>query len=401
MLIKKTDKQRELEEKENLKNSQNSLNNKPVTNSSQEVLNQEKEIQNNFVEQKATRQNNINTFDNEQSDISPSDVQNPNTDIQSQEELKIGNIKQVQTSSNKQNPENHSKAKKLSNQTSKDIYDLLEKTGSSQINIISASNCISYVKDQNRAMQLQIQNNKMQTSSPVNQYENTQMFYQQGQTEDLDTNSQINQQDLNNVNQEKDNYEYKDNSNFKNPNKKIPLIKSIKKKNDYYNSSGVKSTIPSYPSNQPKKPSKKDMYAGFWIRFLAFFIDYMIVLGIKNIFSYFLPFKLDPIFSKFVFVIIFTLYSFIMVFFTNGQTIGKLFLNIKIVSDNSDKIGFFTALTREVVGKFIILKTYVIPIFLILSDKKHHLIDYLSDTSVIKEKYQDMYEELKSNDELQ
>ena len=204
---------------------------------------------------------------------------------------------------------------------------------------------------------------------------------------------------------------------------KVPLIKSIREKNqkissdytlnsydstnynsfrnDNYNTSGVKSTIPSYPpKNNGKKIEQKAMYAGFWIRVLAFLIDYLLVAGITNIVSYFNPFELNPILESFLFVIILVVYNFISVYSTNGYTIGKLFTNIKVVSEKSDNIGFLTALTREVIGKFIIVKTFILPFFLVFSDKKHHLIDYLSDTSVIRQKYQDMYEELKAKGQL-
>lgn len=204
---------------------------------------------------------------------------------------------------------------------------------------------------------------------------------------------------------------------------KVPLIKAIREKNqrinseygsnsynstnynsfrnDNYNTSGVKSTIPSYPpKNNGKKNEQKAMYAGFWIRLLAFLIDYMLVAGITNIVSYFNPFELNPILESFLFVIILVIYNFISVYSTNGYTIGKLFTNIKVVSEKTDNIGFLTALTREVIGKFIIVKTFILPFFLVFSDKKHHLIDYLSDTSVIRQKYQDMYEELKAKGQL-
>jgi len=171
-----------------------------------------------------------------------------------------------------------------------------------------------------------------------------------------------------------------------------------------YNSTGVKETVPSFAQDEPSPSDiyvKNNMYAGFWIRGLAFLIDYFLVCGIKNIIDYSNIFTLGYVLNNMMWIILFVLYNFISVYITNGYTIGKILTNIKVVPEKKEYMDFSTTFVREVAGKYILLKFPIIFFFLVFSSKKHSLIDYLSDTSVIREKYLPYFEKLTNDSKIQ
>ena len=142
-----------------------------------------------------------------------------------------------------------------------------------------------------------------------------------------------------------------------------------------------------------------DMYAGFWIRCVAFVIDASFVVFLMNIAVYFNIESYIPISIAIVYMILFAFYSFIFVYLFDGQSIGKMLTGIKVIEENGSKIGFFTAFVREFAGKLIMIPLFLTFIFTAFSYKKHSIIDYLSDTCVIKSKYQSLYDELMTDTE--
>ena len=142
-----------------------------------------------------------------------------------------------------------------------------------------------------------------------------------------------------------------------------------------------------------------DMYAGFWIRCVAFVIDASFVVCLMNIAVYFNIESYIPISIAIVYMILFAFYSFIFVYLFDGQSIGKMLTGIKVIEENGSKLGFFTAFVREFAGKLIMIPLFLTFIFTAFSYKKHSIIDYLSDTCVIKSKYQSLYDELMTDTE--
>jgi len=142
-----------------------------------------------------------------------------------------------------------------------------------------------------------------------------------------------------------------------------------------------------------------DMYAGFWIRCVAFVIDASFVVCMMNIAVYFNIESYIPISIAIVYMILFAFYSFIFVYLFDGQSIGKMLTGIKVIEENGSKLGFFTAFVREFAGKLIMIPLFLTFIFTAFSYKKHSIIDYLSDTCVIKSKYQSLYDELMTDTE--
>lgn len=135
-------------------------------------------------------------------------------------------------------------------------------------------------------------------------------------------------------------------------------------------------------------------FAGFWTRFWAYIIDLLIVSSISGIF-------IKPVFRvldikisnpsfllfspyKVTLLILFLVYFALMTKFT-GQTVGKMILGIKVVTQGGGKLSWGTILFREVIGRFI-SKLLTLPYLLVVfMPKKEALHDLFADTYVIHE----------------
>lgn len=134
----------------------------------------------------------------------------------------------------------------------------------------------------------------------------------------------------------------------------------------------------------------KFCYAGFFIRFVAFIIDSLIIKAIQSM-------VLSPIkvllynngieFSKFIYVeiIIALLYFTLMTKLCNGATLGKLICGIRVVPIHSKELTWSMVFTREFFGRYIQNYIYILYLVVMFTPKKQSVVDYLSDTVVIKE----------------
>lgn len=131
-------------------------------------------------------------------------------------------------------------------------------------------------------------------------------------------------------------------------------------------------------------------YAGFFLRLVAFLIDMLVARGIFEILKVFLPldmeanilnFSLGEVLSTGLTLAYFTL----MTLFTNGRTLGKMILGLRVVSLTSDKLTFSQIIIREICGRFVLNKFKILYLITGLSPKKQGLFDILLDTTVVKE----------------
>ncbi|MGC4376087.1 RDD family protein [Fictibacillus sp. Mic-4] len=131
-------------------------------------------------------------------------------------------------------------------------------------------------------------------------------------------------------------------------------------------------------------------YAGFWMRFWAFLID-LIVVASLNRFVLAPFFKVEnitfgpyDIFSVegLVTTIVLYLYYVIMTKLT-GQTLGKMIMNIKVLSTTGEPLTWGTVFFREVIGKMISKFLFIGYIFAAFSKRKQGFHDYFADTYVV------------------
>ncbi len=126
------------------------------------------------------------------------------------------------------------------------------------------------------------------------------------------------------------------------------------------------------------------MYTGFLIRFFAFTIDIIIIGSLQRISLFYMK---KGTLLTFLSLAIYLLYFILMTKLNNGQTIGKMIFGIKVICLNEEKLTWKTVIVREGFGRYLqktILILYAITIF---TPYKQHLVDLLTDTSVVTLNY--------------
>ena len=138
----------------------------------------------------------------------------------------------------------------------------------------------------------------------------------------------------------------------------------------------------------------KNFYAGFWVRFVAYLIDMIVIYaiaGLLNTFSFGLLNKqLDfPILGEesLSYVIVMFTYFIAMTYFFS-QTLGKMIMKIKVETNKGDKLSLADVIYRELIGRLLtIFLAYVPYIAVAFTNKRKGLHDYIADTVVVKEDF--------------
>ena len=138
----------------------------------------------------------------------------------------------------------------------------------------------------------------------------------------------------------------------------------------------------------------KNFYAGFWVRFVAYLIDMIVIYAIASLLNTFsfglLNKQLDfPILgeeSLSYVIVMFTYFIAMTYFFT--QTLGKMIMKIKVETNKGDKLGLMDIVYRELVGRLLTIFLVYIPYLAVaFTNKKKGLHDYIADTVVVKEDF--------------
>lgn len=141
----------------------------------------------------------------------------------------------------------------------------------------------------------------------------------------------------------------------------------------------------------------QQVYAGFFVRLAAYFIDCIIVgaalmairipvwfLSLGGAFGFLLD---DFIFEYSVYDIVLYLLKvtyFVLLTYFTGSTLGKKLLQIQVVSAEGRKPSFFEIAFRESVGRFLSALIIYVGYIMVGADKqKRGLHDILSDTCVV------------------
>ena len=138
----------------------------------------------------------------------------------------------------------------------------------------------------------------------------------------------------------------------------------------------------------------KNFYAGFWMRFVAYLIDMIVIYSIASLLNTFsfglLNKQLDfPILGEesLSYVIVMFAYFIWMTYFFS-QTLGKMIMKIKVETNKGDKLGLIDIVYRELVGRLLTIFLLYIPYLAVaFTNKKKGLHDYIADTVVVKEDF--------------
>lgn len=142
---------------------------------------------------------------------------------------------------------------------------------------------------------------------------------------------------------------------------------------------------------------KSMVFAGFWVRLLAYIIDLLALAGFKGIVLGPLfaltniqdEYLFTPYFSveNIVSAIIFYLYFVLMTYYYKA-TLGKLILGVSVYREDGQQLKFKDILFREWIGRIISGILFGLPYIVVAFTKKHKGIhDYFGETVVLKNKY--------------
>lgn len=139
------------------------------------------------------------------------------------------------------------------------------------------------------------------------------------------------------------------------------------------------------------EPARAMNYAGFWIRFLAKFVDGLIQQIFNFLFGLFLGVLFSRTDQQIAFSIISILISLLVsaaysIFLTGkyGATIGKMALGLRTVRSDGSAVSYGLATGRffaEILSSFTLLIGYIIAAF---DEEKRTLHDRICDTRVIR-----------------
>jgi uncharacterized RDD family membrane protein YckC len=128
----------------------------------------------------------------------------------------------------------------------------------------------------------------------------------------------------------------------------------------------------------PMTEQRRFEYAGFWIRFAAYIIDFLILIIPNVILSTVLPQVVSSIVSLIGNVLYFTL----MESSENQATVGKMAVGIRVGDINGEQLSFGNAMGRyfaKILSGIILLIGYMMAGW---DDRKQALHDKLADTFV-------------------
>lgn len=125
---------------------------------------------------------------------------------------------------------------------------------------------------------------------------------------------------------------------------------------------------------------KNGKSAGFWIRFLAALVDSLVLTTGQRILNH--AFQ-EPL--RDTLIILFSLGYAPLMIFRYQATLGKIALNLKIVSVDGKKLAIFQILLREWIGKFLsVIGLGLGFVWVAFDEKKQGWHDKIAHTLVIK-----------------
>lgn len=142
--------------------------------------------------------------------------------------------------------------------------------------------------------------------------------------------------------------------------------------------------------------SQHQLKAGFWIRVVAYMIDFLLLLVVQSVLSLLIGIIIgmmgiatedDPAINVVIWLFGTVLSISYAVFFTGycGQTPGKMALRIKVIRTDGSPVTYARAALREVLGKFVSGILLGIGYLMVAFDsQKQGLHDKIADTYVIK-----------------
>ncbi|WP_297281494.1 RDD family protein [uncultured Anaerococcus sp.] len=132
------------------------------------------------------------------------------------------------------------------------------------------------------------------------------------------------------------------------------------------------------------------IYAGFFTRLVAFIIDMLVISSVERILQSIIGFGVEETATistaSIIHWLLVLLYFTLFTYLSNGQTLGKMVMNIRVVSLDGNKLSLSQVVSRETFGRYVQNKFVILYIIIGFSPMKQSLMDMLCDTAVIKNK---------------
>ena len=147
----------------------------------------------------------------------------------------------------------------------------------------------------------------------------------------------------------------------------------------------------------------KFVYGTFNKRLIAYLIDILLISSVSSfvfrIYRLFGWYNSGANLSLFniTSLVLYLSYFILLTKFTNGQTIGKMIMGLRVVSLNHEELSWSDVLTRELIGRYIQKKLKILYLLVFATKRNETLADLFTDTVVISEEaYLDLKDYLKS-----
>lgn len=135
----------------------------------------------------------------------------------------------------------------------------------------------------------------------------------------------------------------------------------------------------------------KFVYGSFNKRFIAYLVDILLINSISSVFFriYGLLGWMDSGANFGLFngtsVALYFAYFILMTKFTNGQTIGKMIMGLRVVMLGHEELTWGDVLTRELIGRYIQKQLLFLYLLVFVTKRKETAADLITDTVVISE----------------
>jgi len=150
----------------------------------------------------------------------------------------------------------------------------------------------------------------------------------------------------------------------------------------------VETAVPAaVPAPSPATPGIQTEYMGFWVRFVAYIIDSVIV-GVTCTLLFFLFYVIAI--HRYIFPLPFLVFPLSWLYYwlfigLKGQTPGKMVVGIKVVNAQGEKPGLGIAALREILGRFISGAAFCLGyLWIAIDEEKQGWHDKIASTHVVK-----------------
>lgn len=135
----------------------------------------------------------------------------------------------------------------------------------------------------------------------------------------------------------------------------------------------------------------KFVYGSFNKRLIAYLVDILLISSVSSfiftIYRLFGWYDSGANFGLFNItgLVLYLSYFSLLTKLTNGQTIGKMIMSLRVVSINHEELSWSDVLTRELIGRYIQKKLMILYLLVFATKRNETLADLFSDTVVISE----------------